>query len=408
MYFKFIYNEKEPKYDSYNKLLKVLENKKEEFYELDKIFYDSYNYEKLIEYEKLKKEKVLEMFKTIIDSFPILNKIPCAIYINGSYARNSITARSDLDLTFFFNKDDIDKYQTLVYLIRYAISKMFDVNIVHIHSFTKNFTTKYRKENNLIEYDENLETDIIWNDTNDVLKIDYPKYQMITEREICEITSIKCVDELFRIIKERIDDNVVKEWMYTYEDIHITDKFIDIDKKIKYLDKFYDKDKIKKFLINIKSEIYYLLNELKLYFNELNLSDKICLDKFNMYGKRKVTLLINTFATYLRWYYIYNNNYKFIGSLNIEEILNYNSDLDISIIKDKYYYYKYLISRIEIWSIKFNHHYEHRSKEIITKDILNNEYYVLWNDNYSVIDEMINTFNFLYNELINILNIEKI
>lgn len=408
MYFKFIYNEKEPKFDSYIKLLKVLENKKEEFYELDKIFYDSYNYEKLIEYEKLKKEKVLEMFKTIIDIFPILNKIPCAIYINGSYARNSITARSDLDLTFFFNKDDIDKYQTLVYLIRYAISKMFDVNIVHIHSFTKNFTTKYRKENNLIEYDENLETDIIWNDTNDVLKIDYPKYQMITEREICEITSIKSIDELLKIIKKRMDDNVVKEWMYTYECIHTKEKYFNIDKEIKHLDKFYDKDRIKKIITNLEIEIDELLKELKLYFNELNLNDKVDFGKFNMFGKRKVTLLINTFATYLRWYYIYNNNYKFIGSLNTAEILNYNSILDISIIKDKYYYYKYLISRTEIWSIKFNHHYEHRSKEIISKKTLNDEYYSLWNNDYSMIKEMTNTFNFLYDEIINIIDIVEI
>lgn len=304
MYFKFVYNENEPKFDSYINLLKVLENKSKEFYELDKIFYDLYNYEKLVEYEKLKKEKVLEMFKIIIDSFPILNKIPCAIYMNGSYARNSITARSDLDLTFFFRKNDIDKYKTLVYLIRYAISKMFNVNIVHVHSFTKNFTTKYRKENNLIEYDENLETDIIWNNTNDILRIDYPKGQMITEREICEITSIKCIYELLDLIKKKTNDNISKEWMYTYECIHIMDKSFDLDEEIKQLDKFYKKDKIKKILMNIGNEIYSLSKELKIYFDELYVSNKIYLGTFNMCGKRKVTLLINTFVTYLRWYYI--------------------------------------------------------------------------------------------------------
>lgn len=110
---------------------------------------------------------------------------------------------------------------------------MFNVNIVHIHSFTKNFTAKYRKENNLIEYDENLETDIIWTVSNDRLRIEYPKNQMITEREICEITSIKCVDELLKLVKKRLDEYIPKEWMYTYECIHITDDSFDIDSKIK-------------------------------------------------------------------------------------------------------------------------------------------------------------------------------
>ena len=228
MYWKFFYNEIEPSYNTYTNLLKVLEKKSEEFYKLDDIFYSSYNYKKLLEYEKQKKQRVLEMFKIIIDKFLILNEIPCAIYMNGSYARNSITAHSDLDLTFYFEKNEIDKYMTLVYLIRYAISKMFNVNIVHVHSFTKNFTTKYRKENELIEYDENLETDIIWSATDDKLKINYPKNQMITEREICEITSIKCIDGLFSLIKKRLDENIPKEWMYTYECIHITDDSFDI------------------------------------------------------------------------------------------------------------------------------------------------------------------------------------
>ena len=408
MYWKFIYNEIEPSYNSYIKLLKILENKSEEFYKLDDIFYNSYNYQKLLEYEKQKKQKVLEMFKIIIDNFSILNKIPCAIYINGSYARNSITAYSDLDLTFYFEKNDIDKYKTLVYLIRYAISKMFNVNIVHVHSFTKNFTSKYRKENNLIEYDENLETDIIWNATDDKLKINYPENQMITEREICEITSIKCIDDLLNLIKKRLDENIPKEWMYTYECIYMTDNSFDINNKIKNLDKFYDIEIIKKFLINIKNEIFSLSDELKLYFDELKFSNNIKLGDFNMYGKRKVTLLINTFATYLKWYYIYNNNYEFIGSLNIEKILNYSNFLNINKIKDNYYYYKYLLSRIEIWSVKFNHHFEHKSKEIINKKIIKKEYSDIWKNYYNEIEEQINTFAIMNNEIIILLNSIKI
>lgn len=408
MYWKFFYNEIEPSYNSYINLLKVLGNKSEEFYKLDDIFYNSYNYQKLLKYEKQKKQKVLEMFKIIIDNFSILNKIPCAIYINGSYARNSITARSDLDLTFYFEKNDIDKYKTLVYLIRYAISKMLNVNIVHVHSFTKNFTTKYRKENDLIEYDQNLETDIIWNSTGDKLKINYPENQMITEREICEITSIKCIDDLLSLIKKRLDENIPKEWMYTYECIHMTNDYFDVDNKIKSLDRSYDNEIIKKFLINIKNEILSLSDELKSYFNELKLSNNIKLGDFNMYGKRKVTLLINTFATYLKWYYTYNENYDFIEPLDIEKILNYNSVFNINKIKENYYYYKYLLSRIEIWTVKFNHHFEHRSKEIVTKKIIKKEYYDMWKNDYNEIEEQINTFNDMNNEIINLLNSIKI
>lgn len=408
MYWKFVYNEMEPNYNSYINLLKTLEKMSEEFYKLDDIFYSPYNYQKLLEYERQKKQKVLEMFKIIIDNFPILNKIPCAIYLNGSYARNSITARSDLDLTFYFEKNDVDKYKTLVYLIRYAISKMFNVNIVHVHSFTKNFTTKYRKENNLVEYDENLETDIIWNITGDKLKIDYPKNQMITEREICEITSIKCIDDLFDIIKKRLNENNPKEWMYTYECMHMTDDTFEIDTFIKKLDKIYNSEIIEKFLINIKDEIFSLSNELKLYFDELKLSNNIKLCDFNMYGKRKVTLLINTFAIYLKWYYIYNDNYDFIGALDIKKILSYNGIFNINKIKENYYYYKYLLSRIEIWCSKLNHHYEHRSKEIVSKNNVEEEYIDMWNSNYNVIEEQINTFVDMNDEIIKLLNFIKI
>lgn len=156
-------------------------------------------------------------------------------------------------------------------------------------------------------------------------------------------------------------------------------------------------------MTNIEDEIFNLSKELKLYFNELKLSNNIKLCDFNMYGKRKVTLLINTFSTYLRWYYIYNGNYDFIGHLDIEKILNYNNIFDIKKIKEKYYYYKYLISRIEIWSVKYNHHFEHRSKETITKGIINKEYYDLWNNNYDVIEEQINTFDNMNNEIFKLL-----
>lgn len=400
MYWEFFYNELEPDYNSYIKLLKKLENKSKKFYELDSFFYEPYNYQKLINYEKRKKKMVLEMFKMIIDNFSILNKVPCAIYLNGSYARNSITARSDLDLTFYFKKSDIEKYKTLVYLIRYAISKMFNVNIVHVHSFTKNFITKYRKENNLVEWDQNLDTDIIWTSSFKKLKIDYPKNQMVTEREICEINSIKCIDDLFNLIDKRLNDYIPKEWMYTYECVYINNNDFDIDCKIKLLDISYDNKSIEKFLGNIENEIFNLSNEIKLYFDELNISDYIELSKFNMYGKRKVSLLVNTFVIYLKWYYIYNNNYNFVGNLDINELLNYSSDFPLDKIKEYYYYYKYLLSRIEIWSVKFNHHFEHRSNEVINKEEFENEYRSIWKNDYNEIGEQTITFKKLNTEII--------
>ena len=48
MYWEFFYNELEPDYNSYIKLLKKLENKSKKFYELDSFFYEPYNYQKLI------------------------------------------------------------------------------------------------------------------------------------------------------------------------------------------------------------------------------------------------------------------------------------------------------------------------------------------------------------------------
>lgn len=151
------------------------------------------------------------MFKKIIKNFPKLNDVPCAIYLNGSYARKSITANSDLDLTFFFNENNICNYQSLIYLIRNAIATMFDVNVVHVHSFTKNFTTEYRKANNLVVTDQHLETKITWKKTGDIYNINYPENQMMPEREICEITSIKDIKSLKNLFENKIKKYEPKE-----------------------------------------------------------------------------------------------------------------------------------------------------------------------------------------------------
>ena len=66
------------------------------------------------------------------------------------------------------------------------------------------------------------------------------------------------------------------------------------------------------------------------------------------------------------------------------------------------------MSRIEIWAVKFNHHFEHRSKEIVTKRIIKKEYYDMWKNDYNEIEEQINTFNDMNNEIINLLNSIKI
>lgn len=408
MYLKFLYNELEPSYKNYINLLKKMDILSNNFFKLDDIFNGEYNYDRLIEYENKKKKMVLDMFKIIIDYFPILNKIPCAIYLNGSYARNSITAYSDLDLTFYFEKNDVFKYQTLIYLIRYAISRMFRVNIVHVHSFTKNFTTKYRKENNLVKKDEHLETDIVWTTDLSKLKICYPDNQMILEREICEITSIKCITDLFNLIERRLNEDNPKEWMYTHECIHITNNSFNIENKIKKLDISYDKDKIELFLINLKNEILDLSNNIKLYFDKLKNSNYIMLSDFNMIGKRRVSLLINTFATYFRWFNIYNNNLDLSCGLDIYKVLNYDSNLldnfYLNEVKNNYYYYKYLLSRIEIWANKCNYSFEHRSNDIVSMENYINEYYLLWKNDYNPLEEQINVFNMINDNIIILMN----
>ena len=113
------------------------------------------------------------MFKEIISCFSILNKISCAIYLNGSFARRSITTNSDVDLTFYFNKKDINRYQPLILLFRNAIATMLNVSTMHVHSFTKNFTTEYRKKNNLVIPDQDFSVEITW-PTNKKYVIEYP------------------------------------------------------------------------------------------------------------------------------------------------------------------------------------------------------------------------------------------
>lgn len=393
MKLKFYYNEQIPKYEKYEELLDTMKKMSKDFYKLDDIFKLDFNYHLIKKYENDKKVIIKKMFDEIITCFNILKSIPCAIYLNGSYARGNITAGSDIDLTFFFNKDEISKYQSLIYLIRQSIAVMLNVNIVYVHSFTKNFTTDFRKKNNLVINDQELETKIIWTLTKDQYDIDYPKNRQIPEREICEISSIKDIESLTNLYKEQLEKTHPKEWIYTHKCVLITDNNFSIDSLIIKLDKMYNAEKIKIALNNIKNEIKELIMTTHEYYNELAKSEKIELASFNMIGKRKVSMLVDAFATYLRWYYISNNLNNIPRNLELDELFNYKNNDILDNINKEYCYFRYLISRIEIWAKKYHHYYEHRSKEIINKDIFNKEYKKLWKNDYSPICEQIKSYN---------------
>ena len=403
MRLKFNYNESKPTYNEYNKLIVKMRKMTNQFYSLDCLFYSPYNYDKMKHYEKKKIEIINQMFKIIIAYFPSLSNTPCAIYLNGSYARGNITSGSDIDLTFYFNEKDISKYQPTIYLIRYAIANMLNINIVHVHSFTKNFITEYRKENNLIIKDPTLETKIIWKNTNNCLEIKYPKNQMIAEREFCEINSIKNFELLKKLYENQLKNLHPKEWIYTHKYIHITDKNFDIDYLIKVLDNNYNNCQKNIALSNIKEEINDLIKITNNYYNSLNKTDVIELANFNMIGKRKVSMLVHAFATYLRWYYISNNLSNIPITLNLDDLFNYKTNLvdkkQINAISNSYCYFRYLISKIEIWAKKYNHHFEHRSKEIIYKSKLTSEYKEIWNSNYSPINEQVKAYRNLISNI---------
>ena len=122
-----------------------------------------------------------------------------------------------------------------------------------------------------------------------------------------------------------------------------------------------------------------------------------------MIGKRKVSMLVHAFATYLRWYYISNNLSNIPITLNLDDLFNYKTNLvdkkQINAISNSYCYFRYLISKIEIWAKKYNHHFEHRSKEIIYKSKLASEYKEIWNSNYSPISEQIKAYRNLISSI---------
>lgn len=400
----FYYDESVPTYKKYQELLFKMKQLSVEFYSLDNMFFSKYNYHSIKKYEKDKLEIIDKMFKEIISYFPNLSNDLCAIYLNGSFARGNITAGSDIDLTFYFKKNEASKYQPTIYLIRYAISNMLNVNMVHVHSFTKNFTTEFRKKNNLIIKDLELITKIYWTIEKETIIITYPINQMIAEREICEITSIKDIESLEKLYNKQISKLHPKEWIYTHKCIHITNKFFNIEKIIEKLDKLYTNKDIKTALTNIKKEIQALIVLTKNYYLTLNKSKTIELNKFNMIGKRKVTMLVHAFATYLRWYYISKNLGNIPKTLNLDILFNYKTNEFekeiIDNIEKSYCYFRYIISRIEIWAKKYDHHYEHRSKEIIKKSILNKEYNNLWKADYLPIEEQTKAFNKLIKNII--------
>ena len=154
---------------------------------------------------------------------------------------------------------------------------------------------------------------------------------------------------------------------------------------------------------NIKSEINELISLTSKYYDELNNSNEIDLAKFNMIGKRKVCMLVHAFATYLRWYYIWNNLKNVPITLNLECLFNYKTNIinlkTINLIDISYSYFRYLVSRVEIWAKKYNHHYEHRSKEFISKKIFEDEYKKIWNNSYLPINEQTVAYNNLINNI---------
>lgn len=408
MKFKFYYRELIPSYESYRNLIHNLKEMSKEFYSLDKIFEVKFNHLNMKKYENNKQKIISQMFKELFSTFNILNKVPCAIYINGSFARGNITSGSDMDLTFIFKKEDVFKYQALIYLIRYAISIMFNVNIVHIHSFTKNFTTEFRQKNNLVIFEQKLKTTIIWTYTNESFDIDYPENQMIPEREICEISSMKDINSLTELYKKQIATLHPKEWIYTHKCVFINNNEFSIENLIKKLDKLYNKSNMSIILNNLKQEIMELIKFTSEYYESLALCKNIELSKFNMIGKRKIFMLISTFAVYIRWYHLFNNDSNFPLYLDLNEILNYKSRLienkTLHKLYKDYYYYRYLISRIEIWARNYNHHFEHRSKEVVDIDVLNSEYVLLYGKEFLPIDEQIKVYNNLIKNIKKILN----
>lgn len=219
---------------------------------------------------------------------------------------------------------------------------------------------------------------------------------MIPEREICEISSIKDIDSLTQLFLNQLDNFHPKEWMYTHECIHITDNSFSIEELIKKLDKTYNNEERKKALSNIKNEIEDLLIKISKYYNELESYNEIELTSYNMIGKRMVTTLVHTFATYLRWFYIDNELNNIPLTLNLDVLFNYENNLIdkeiIDNINETYCYFRFLISRIEIWTKKYNHHFEHRSKEVVKKEVLNSEYKELWGAKYSPVPEQVEAF----------------
>lgn len=406
MKFNFYYEEKIPRYEDYRQLLMKMNKLSKEFYSLDKILRLDYNHSLMQKYKKEKKKIVDQMLKEILSCFNNLYDIPCSIYLNGSYARGNVTAGSDIDLTFFFNKKDVPKYQSLVYLIRLAIATMFNVNIVHVHSFTKNFVTEYRIKNKLVVHDQELETRVTWTKTNQYHDIFYPKNQMIAEREICEISSIKDIESLSMVYENQIKKLHPKEWIYTHECILITDTDYSIEKLVEKLDQNYSKKNMNIVLNNIKDEIKELLTITLKYHEKLDKCSKVEMAEYNMIGKRKVCMLVHAFATYLRWYLLFHDSNDIPLYLDLDYLFNYNNNLidnstinRIGDINKDYDYFRFLISRIEVWSRNYNHNYEHRSKEIIYKKDLNNEYSELWKNKYSPIDEQIKTYKKIANNI---------
>ena len=389
------YIDSTPSLQEYRELLVKMESLSLEYRAVNEILRQKYTPDLLISFEKAKREIIDCMMQSVLLVFPELKRIPCAIYLNGSYARGSITAGSDLDILFLLDRENVDSYQGQIYLIRNAIAKVFGVSVVHIHSFMKNFTTESRKSNGNCILDQELTAVVTWKNTGETFCVNYPSNQSMAEREMCEYLSVKDWDSFCETMKTKMNTTTA-EWMYSFRRIyHNKDKF-DAEAYIRQMEQR-GNEYIMNHLFRSNRQLLAEVHDIMRYMNELEMNQIINLADFCSYGKRRVLSAVhNLLAQYRRGQRCVSREVNLDGSLVIRRYIQALTrdrcvGKLIAYIGEKYNLYRYLISRHEIALSTYNHHFEHRSKESIEKAALSQEYCICWGTGNDDLSQLIRT-----------------
>ena len=385
-----------PSYSQFCELMSKMDLYAERLKNVNVLLEENYSHKLMLQYDSEKCLVVAEALEAILQYFPQFRLIPCAIYLNGSYARRSLTVGSDLDITFLIDEDFLQQTQGTILQVRMAIARVFNMNVVHIHSFSKNFINEFMKKASIKNISDGVAY-LAWPYESKIYDILPGEEDDMTKREICEYLSTRSWTSFCNTMQSKMNMKC-DEWMYSFEQVFRSVDCYDVEDFVRCQEKYLLKTKtyLLQALDNL-SETEKMLESITQVVKGFDKADFIPLASFSLNLKKRIrTVISRLLIAYHRLEMSKGND---MGLLNIERYFEYsqkNSNeplrslfLELSSAFNRY---RYIISRIEIAIQEKGLRVANRSIGGITRKNFVEEYNIRWKTEGDVFENLFECF----------------